>query len=94
MSSSTADLPTGELIDRMGGFPPPYWRSVLQYFDDQEREVATIEDLTTYLHDQDPSIDESRILIHLHHSTLPKLAASGVLDYDPRTNTVRVADFT
>lgn len=35
------------------------------------------------------SRDEGRIRIRLHHVTLPKLAAGGIIDYDPKSNTAR-----
>lgn len=42
--------------------------------------------------DPDGTVDTSRrkrVTARLHHSTLPKLADAGVVDYDPRTGTVR-----
>lgn len=33
--------------------------------------------------------DRDRVLIRLHHQTLPRLADDGVVEFDPRTDTVR-----
>lgn len=38
--------------------------------------------------------DETDIAITLHHSTLPKLADTDLLDYDPRSKTARYRGHT
>jgi len=80
----------GVRIGQPDGVTPDYCRLVLQYFDRHSTEVATVDDLGAYIHDQDPSEqDETHIAIRLHHVTLPKLADHGYIDYDPKSNTAR-----
>ena len=52
-------------------------------------------DLYTSIQEQThPDKDETDIAITLHHSTLPKLADTDLLDYDPRSKTVRYCGHT
>lgn len=67
-------------------------RHVLTYLSESPGEVASLEELADHVVDREggggPGRRE-RVAGRLHHATLPKLAAMGVVDYDPRTNTVR-----
>lgn len=65
-------------------------RAVCHYFRYQSTEVATVDDLVQFIwkHDEQET-DENSVEIHLHHSTLPKLADAGFIDYDPRSETIR-----
>ena len=79
--------------ERIDGSLPKYGPAVLAYFEQRSTETATIDDLGAFVTDRDPaSPDESRVRIRLHHSVLPKLADSGLLDYDARSNVVRCRD--
>lgn len=67
-------------------------RRVLNYFQESSEDVASLDELAEYVARRktggDPRSPE-RIALHLHHIGLPKLADTGLLDYDPRSKTVR-----
>jgi hypothetical protein len=65
-------------------------REVLAYLTASPTETATVEELVDVVTDRDDgSSCEERAEVVLHHSTLPKLAATDVLDYDADDRTVR-----
>lgn len=77
-------------------------RYVLSYLHDADDDVAELAELVDEVRTREaereggPNGDGGRethrsdaVKIELHHTHLPKLAASGVLDYDARTETVR-----
>jgi len=71
-------------------FTPEYCQAVFQYFEQHATETATVTDLDAYISAQHQSDeDETGIAISLHHSTLPRLADTGLIEYDPRSHTVR-----
>ena len=71
-------------------FTPEYCQAVFQYFEQHATETATVTDLDAYISAQHQSDeDETDIAISLHHSTLPRLADTGLIEYDPRSHTVR-----
>lgn len=84
MSEPTTSLPETVLDPRA----PRYSRPVLQYFRTHSTAVATLDELAAAVSDERDE-DERQVAIRLHHVTLPKLAETGVLDYDGRTNTAR-----
>ena len=63
-------------------------RLVLSYFRDASEAVVSVDDLASAITRRD-SMDREHVAIHLHHSALPKLADTGIIDYDTRTKTVR-----
>lgn len=63
-------------------------RSVLYYFRHHSTEVASIDDLVDFRLSRDGQ-EESNVRVQLHHSTLPKLADSELVDYDTRSEMVR-----
>lgn len=65
-------------------------RAVLRYFDSSGDDTASLDELIEFLHASDAQPDDrNQIAVRLHHAALPKLADLGLLDYDPRTKTVR-----
>ena len=68
-----------------------YRRLVVAWFVETETAVASVADLAEYVRAEgdETSASLDQIKIRLHHVDLPKLAAIGVLDYDPRNGTVR-----
>ena len=65
-------------------------RAVIQFFRNGSIEEATFDDLVTGIVDGSYwDTDESHARLCLHHFALPKLADAGILDYDPRSKTVR-----
>jgi len=65
-------------------------RAVIQFFRDESTEEVTLDDLVTGIVDGSYwDTDESHARLFLHHSTLPKLADTGILDYDAKRKTVR-----
>jgi len=78
------------ILDRLDVLTPKHCASILQYFDQNATETATVSDLGAFVHEQNRCVgDETDIAIHLHHSTLPKLADAGLVEYDPRSKTAR-----
>jgi len=67
-------------------------RLIVAYFMDGDTAIASVADLAEHVHaelDDANSDSLEQVTIQLHHVDLPKLAATSVLDYDPRTRTVR-----
>lgn len=68
----------------------PYCYTVLQYFRGRSADVATVEDLASFVNGSGgPDGSASDAAVRLHHVTLPRLADAGYLDYDPTTKTAR-----
>jgi len=58
-------------------------RKVLRHFQNIQTTVASVDELVESLHNPEgPSLARNRIAVRLHHVTLPKLADTGVLEYD------------
>ena len=84
--SSTPSIPIDERFDALARTDR---RAVIQFFRDESTEEVTLDDLVTGIVDGSYwDTDESHVRLCLHHSTLPKLADTGILDYDPRSETV------
>lgn len=70
-------------------------RQILYYLHNQSEGVATIDELVEYVVVQEPEQwadahpHEREVETALHHVHLPKLIEYGVLEYDPRSQTVR-----
>lgn len=65
-------------------------RYVLEKLQTTSNDVASLEDLVNYLLAHDPNADDAdQVAGVLHHQTLPRLADTALIDFDPRTNTVR-----
>lgn len=67
-------------------------RHVLHYFRESSEHVASLEEIADYVatrRDETGVSDPDRVAIRLHHSSLPKLAEVGIVDYDRRQHTVR-----
>ncbi|WP_227380896.1 DUF7344 domain-containing protein [Haladaptatus halobius] len=68
-------------------------RTILQYLNDQETDVATVDELATHVHaevEAVPDPDHARTaLVHMH---VPKLADAGVIEYDQHDETVQYQD--
>ncbi|QLG26424.1 hypothetical protein HUG10_02215 [Halorarum halophilum] len=71
-------------------------RSVLATLRESEEEVASLADLTTELVRDDAEGKETpveqrleRVAVSLHHAHLPKLEASGLVEYDEQAGVVR-----
>ncbi|WP_134669204.1 DUF7344 domain-containing protein [Halorussus marinus] len=64
-------------------------RTVLETLYAADEPARSIEDLAGVLARGPDGSDRERALVGLHHSTLPRLADEGVVDFDPRTDVVR-----
>ena len=85
--SSSRPIPIDERFDALARTDR---RAVIQFFRDESTEEVTLDDLVTGIVDGSYwDTDESHARLCLHHFTLPKLADAGILDYDPRSKTVR-----
>lgn len=63
-------------------------RAILSHFQDSAADVATVGELVDEISKQDHGGAE-RAAIQFHHSVLPRMADTGVVDYDARSTTVR-----
>lgn len=72
-------------------------RYVLSYIDSVSVDVLDLEDLADGVAEweveaglaDDPEECRRRVAVDLHHNHLPKLADAAIVDYDPRSKTVR-----
>lgn len=65
-------------------------RAVLRYLQVREDQVSTVDELADALVARDGDFDEpTRAKLILHHRDLPRMAACGAIEFDPRTGTVR-----
>jgi hypothetical protein len=69
-------------------------RFVLYYLNDVEAEVVPLAELVTYVRDRSTRAaqvptDRGPIRLALEHVHLPKLEKAGLIEYDPRNETVR-----
>ena len=84
--SSTHPIPIDERFDALARTDR---RAVIQFFRDESAEEVTLDALVTGIVDGSYwDTDESHARLCLHHFALPKLADTGILDYDPRNKTV------
>ncbi|MDT3437894.1 hypothetical protein [Haloarcula sp. 1CSR25-25] len=70
-------------------------RGVLNYFRESSESLASLDELADYVATKETSSDlesPEQVAVYLHHAGLPKIADAGILDYDPRTKTVRSRD--
>ncbi|MDF9748494.1 DUF7344 domain-containing protein [Natrinema salsiterrestre] len=72
----------------------PFRRELLQYVADSTTATATLDDVTTHLHNQDgwqtdDRPDRDQIEVALEHTHLPKLTETGILEYDPCSRELR-----
>ena len=52
--------------------------------------VASFDDVIAFVLAQDPDLtDEETVATILHHTVLPKLEAAVLIEYDPRSETIR-----
>lgn len=66
----------------------PHCRNTLSYLQNASNSVVSIQDLANEISKEDHG-GTTQLSIKLHHSTLPRLADTGVLEYDPTDHTVR-----
>ena len=87
MSQKKASAVVPEHLDF---FTPEYSQAVFRYFEQHATETATVTNLGAYISEHHrPDEEETAVAISLHHATLPKLADAELVEYDPRSKTVR-----
>ena len=67
-------------------------RCVVNYLSESPDDVVSTDELAEYVADRQTESDlhdPDRIATRLHHVSLPRLADAGVVEYDPRSTTVR-----
>jgi|GEM_PF-4287791 len=67
-------------------------RHALDYLQSVPKTVVTLSEIASYVARErsEPAVDcRERVEARLHHVSLPKLGERWLLDYDPRSNTVR-----
>ena len=91
--SSTADVPPGRHSDDflLTVLANEQRREVLHYLQRAEDSVVSLGALVDHLVDSDATSDRERERVHvgLHHSHLPKLAETTVIEYDADSRHVR-----
>lgn len=63
-------------------------RAIIAYFRNAHSDDATVSELATHIRDRRDDHGEQETA-RLHHVHLPRLAEAGVVEYDPRSETVR-----
>lgn len=99
-SDRDRELPwRSEVVDDEAAVVTPSLDTVFDVLSDQERrhvcaylldvkpDVLTVGDMVADLADDET--ERRRLATALHHEHLPKLEATGVIEYDPRSRTVR-----
>jgi len=61
----------------------------VQYFLHSSDDVATVTDLARYVADRREAEEFESVAVALHHKDVSKLDEADVIEYDPRTETVR-----
>lgn len=65
-------------------------RCVLSYLKNTSDDVVSRRELASHVSTQIPdAVSEEHVAARLHHTVLPKLDGAGLLEYDPRSATVR-----
>lgn len=65
-------------------------RLALQYLHTETNNVVSTEELADHLLESAPQAENpDRVRSALHHKDLPKMADTALIDYDPRSETVR-----
>ena len=85
----------GSIDAYFGAFGDPYRRSLCRYLMRTDGDVVTHEEFVDHVLEDDPETaseerDRRTVELELRHTHLPKLDAIGVVEYDPRGETVRV----
>ena len=84
--SSSRSIPIDERFDALARTDR---RAVIRFFRDESTEEVTLDALVTGIVDGSYwETNKSDARLRLHHFTLPKLAETRILDYDPRSKTV------
>lgn len=63
-------------------------RTILSDFRDTSGEVASLDDLANRIADGN-GMETERVVAQLHHSVLPKLVDTGLIEYDIRSGDIR-----
>lgn len=83
----------GETVDRLlSALSNGCNRYVLDHFRQSAEDVASLQELAEHAASQGAGrggTDTDSVAAYLHHVGLPKLAETGVIDYDSRRKTVR-----
>ncbi|UPV73038.1 hypothetical protein M0R89_10800 [Halorussus limi] len=67
-------------------------RQLLAYLDSTDDDVAAFSELVDHVAEESGAVsndDDERVAVNLHHNHLPKLEDANVVEYDPRSETVR-----
>jgi hypothetical protein len=91
--SSSPDLSLDTIFDILSH---SYRRHVLSYLSQTEDDPTSVADLVTFVatHESETEtsvegIHDDAVRVALHHNHLPKLADTGVIEFDTRSGTVR-----
>lgn len=79
---------TGRIDDLYTVLATRHRRAVLAYFRESSADVASVNDIAEDICDHDHGGEEQAV-VQLHDYALPRLDAADVVDYDPRTATIR-----
>lgn len=86
----STQLRGGPIDDLLSTLADEDCRSALRYLRSSEQAVATLDELAEgVLAQRGPGADREAIRLSMHHSTLPKLADCGLVDYDERSGAIR-----
>lgn len=79
---------TGRIDDLYAVLATRHRRAVLAYFRESAADVASVNDIAAEICDHDHGGEEQAV-VQLQDYALPRLDAADVVDYDPRTATIR-----
>lgn len=92
-SSSSPDISLDTIFDILSH---SHRRQILSYLSRNEDDLATVTDLVTFVSTHELEAEErvedthnDAVRVALHHNHLPKLADTGVIEYDTQNGTIR-----
>lgn len=84
------DLPARTTSSLFDAVAAEHRRSVLECLSSSSSEVFSVSELADYVAANRPPVaDAEQAAVRLHHVSLPKLDDVGLLEYDPRSRSVR-----
>ena len=93
--SSHPQSETATVDSLIGAFSNESNRCVLSYLREEPGTAVSLDELARYVDRNRSGVDREspdRTAIYLHHVSLPKLAAAGVVDYDHHSKTITCQD--
>lgn len=78
---------TGAIDELLIALADSQRRAIVRHFHDSARDRASLAELSDTIRPPSNALTDA-VAVQLHHSTLPRLEAAGLLEYDARTNMI------